>query len=151
MRVWSNTSCLYNEINEEKHKLVHTINRSLDQESRQHKYFSCGMVHQGIEGHYVRPWSLNLFCRRGFGLVISVVVPLMLVVLPYAVGHGFDSQSRLLTSRTCQLHKTQDEPVIGANRLQENSAQRIICPRKIRPKGKFVPIKFVAKGKFQIR
>jgi hypothetical protein len=33
MRLWSNTRCLYNEINEEKHKLVHTINRSLDRES----------------------------------------------------------------------------------------------------------------------
>jgi hypothetical protein len=33
MRVWSNTSCLYNEISEEKHKLVHTINRSLNRES----------------------------------------------------------------------------------------------------------------------
>jgi hypothetical protein len=30
MRVWSNTSCLYNEISEEKHKLVHTINICLD-------------------------------------------------------------------------------------------------------------------------
>jgi hypothetical protein len=46
--------------------------------------FSYGMVHQGIScrvllrgttydlGH----WSLNLlFCRRGFGLVVSIVVP----------------------------------------------------------------------------
>jgi hypothetical protein len=35
MRVWSNTSActMYNEINEEKHKLVHSINRSLDRES----------------------------------------------------------------------------------------------------------------------
>jgi hypothetical protein len=42
------------------------------------------MVHQGIEGRYVRPWSLNLlFCRRGFGLVVSVVVPSMLAVLPH--------------------------------------------------------------------
>jgi hypothetical protein len=38
---------------------------------------------QGFEGFYVRSWSLNLlFCRRGFGLVVSVVVPLMLAVLP---------------------------------------------------------------------
>jgi hypothetical protein len=37
-----------------------------------------------------------LFCRRGFGLVVSVVVPSMLAVLPYARGRGFDSQSRLL-------------------------------------------------------
>jgi hypothetical protein len=52
---------------------------------------------QGIEGHYVRPWSLNLlFCRRGFGLVVSVVVPLMLAVLPYARGCGFKSRSRFL-------------------------------------------------------
>jgi hypothetical protein len=35
------------------------------------------------------------FCRRGFGLVVGVVVPLMLVVLPYARGRGFESQSRL--------------------------------------------------------
>jgi hypothetical protein len=27
-----------------------------------------------------------LFCRRGFGLVVSVVVPSMLAVLPYARG-----------------------------------------------------------------
>jgi hypothetical protein len=39
---------------------------------------------QGIEGHYVRTWSLNLlFCSRVFGLVVSVVVPSMLAVLPY--------------------------------------------------------------------
>jgi hypothetical protein len=51
----------------------------------------------GIEGHYVRPWSLNLlFCRKGVGLVVSVVVPLMLAVLPYARGRGLDSRSRLL-------------------------------------------------------
>jgi hypothetical protein len=36
------------------------------------------------------------FCRRGFGLVICAVVPLMLAVLPYARGRGFDSRSRLL-------------------------------------------------------
>jgi predicted secreted protein len=65
------------------------------------KILSCGMVHQGdfsqgIEGHYVRPWSLNLLFRRGFGLVVSVVVPSMLAVLPYVRHHGFDSRSRLL-------------------------------------------------------
>jgi hypothetical protein len=54
------------------------------------KILSCGMVHQGIEGRYVRPWSLNLlFCRRGFGLVVSVVVPSMLAVMPYARGRGY--------------------------------------------------------------
>jgi hypothetical protein len=48
-------------------------------------------------GAHVRPWSLNLlFCRSGFGLVVSVVVPLMLEVFPYARGRGFNSQSRLL-------------------------------------------------------
>jgi hypothetical protein len=56
---------------------------------------------QDIVGRYVRPWSLNfLFCRRGFGLVVSVVVPSMLEVLSYARGRGFDSRfdsrSRLL-------------------------------------------------------
>jgi hypothetical protein len=39
-------------------------------------WFTRGFL-AGIEGRYVRPWSLNLlFCRRGFGLVFSVVVPL---------------------------------------------------------------------------
>jgi hypothetical protein len=43
------------------------------------------------------PWSLNLlFCRKRFGLVVSIVVPLMLAVLPYARGRGFESRSRLL-------------------------------------------------------
>jgi hypothetical protein len=47
--------------------------------------------------HYVRPWSLNLlFLSKGVGLVVSVVVPLMLAVLPYARGRGFVSRSRLL-------------------------------------------------------
>jgi hypothetical protein len=42
-----------------------------------------GSYVQGIEGRYVRPWSLNLlFYRRGFGLVVSVVVPSVLAVLP---------------------------------------------------------------------
>jgi hypothetical protein len=63
------------------------------------KILSCGMVHQGIsrriEGRYVRPWSLNLIRMwKGCGLV----VPLMLTVLPYARGRGFDSRSRLLFS-----------------------------------------------------
>jgi hypothetical protein len=39
-----------------------------------------------------------LFCGRGFGLMVSVVVPLMLAVLPYARGCGFDSRSRLMYS-----------------------------------------------------
>jgi hypothetical protein len=53
-----------------------------------------GDFSHSIEGHYVRPWSLNLlFWRRGFGLVVSVVVPLMLAVLPYARGRGFDTRS----------------------------------------------------------
>jgi hypothetical protein len=44
-----------------------------------HRYSgSPGDLSHGIEGRYVRPWSLDLlFCRRGFGLVVSVVVPLM--------------------------------------------------------------------------
>jgi hypothetical protein len=62
---------MYNEINEEKHKLVHTLNRSPDRESNPRPYF----------------------CRRGFGLLVSVVVPLMLAVLPCARGCGFDSRS----------------------------------------------------------
>jgi hypothetical protein len=45
----------------------------------------------------VRPWSLGfLFHRRGFGFVVSVVVPSMLAVLPYARVRGFDSRSGLL-------------------------------------------------------
>jgi hypothetical protein len=40
-------------------------------------YGSPGDFSQGIEGRYVRPWSLNLlFCRRGFGLVVSSGVDL---------------------------------------------------------------------------
>jgi hypothetical protein len=42
-----------------------------------------------------RHWTFY-FCRRGFGWVVSVIVPLMLAVLPYARGHGFDSRSDLL-------------------------------------------------------
>jgi hypothetical protein len=75
------------------------------------KYRSCGMVHQGISrrvlrGSYVRPWSMNLlFCRREFGLVVSVVVPLMMAVLPYARGRGLDSRSRLgAIVHTCDCH-----------------------------------------------
>jgi hypothetical protein len=48
------------------------------------------MVHQGISRRVLRgatsdpAWSLNLlFYRRGFGLVVSIVVPSMLAVLPY--------------------------------------------------------------------
>jgi hypothetical protein len=65
------------------------------------------VVHQGLScrvlrgsGRYVRPWSLSLlFCRKGFGLVASVVVSLMLAVLPYARGCGFVSRSGLLILR----------------------------------------------------
>jgi hypothetical protein len=60
------------------------------------------MVHQGISRRVLRGatydpghWTFY-FCRRGFGLVVSVVVPSMLAVLPYARGRGFDSRSRLL-------------------------------------------------------
>jgi hypothetical protein len=66
------------------------------------KYFSCGMVHQGISRRVLRGTTYDpghwtfYFCRRRFGLVISVVVPLMLAVLPYARGRGFNSRSRLL-------------------------------------------------------
>jgi hypothetical protein len=61
-------------------------------------YGSPGDISQGIEGCYVRPWSLNLlFCRRGFGLVVSAVVPSMLAVLPYARGRGFDARSSRLS------------------------------------------------------
>jgi hypothetical protein len=108
-------------ITKEKHKLVHTIYRSLDRESNPRPlaygntasiewtttlttkpnriqntllwYGSPGDLSQGIEGRYVWPWSLN-FLRTGFGLVVSVVVPAMLAVLPYARGRGFDSRSR---------------------------------------------------------
>jgi hypothetical protein len=62
-------------ITEEKHKLVHTINGSPGDFSQ--------------EGRYVRPWSLNiLFCRTGFGLVVSVVVP-------YAGGVAICERSRV--------------------------------------------------------
>jgi hypothetical protein len=46
------------------------------------------------------PKKTHLFCRSGFGLVVSVVVPLMLAVLPYARGRGFDSWSRLRVNYT---------------------------------------------------
>jgi hypothetical protein len=42
------------------------------------EYFSCGMVHQAISRRVLR--------------VVGVVVPLMLAVLPYARGRGFDSR-----------------------------------------------------------
>jgi hypothetical protein len=45
--------------------------------------------------------------RRGFGLVVSVVVPSMLAVLPYARGRGFDSRFRLLEER--YMHKTKNK------------------------------------------
>jgi hypothetical protein len=57
------------------------------------KYFSSGMVHQGIFRRVLRGTTYDpghwtfYFCRRGFGLVVSVVVPLInvtLAVLPYA-------------------------------------------------------------------
>jgi hypothetical protein len=93
---------VYNEINEEKHKLVHTINRSPDRASNLRPLVYCGMVHQGISRRVLRGntydpghWTFYL-CRRGFGLLVSIVVPLMLAVLPYARGHGFDSRSGLL-------------------------------------------------------
>jgi hypothetical protein len=50
-----------------------------------------------------------LFCRRGFGLVVSVVVPLMLAVLPYARGRGFDSRSRLTFNENMQYNLTSDK------------------------------------------
>jgi hypothetical protein len=40
--------------------------------------------------------ALYKIYRRGFGLVVCVVVPSMLAVLPYARGRRFDSRSRLL-------------------------------------------------------
>jgi hypothetical protein len=69
---------------------------------------SCEMVQSAVHvelynlKHLVVVWFTGgflagnlLFYRRGFGLVISVVVPSMLAVLPYARGRGFDSRSRL--------------------------------------------------------
>jgi hypothetical protein len=43
--------------------------------------------------------------RRGFGLVVSVVVPSMLAVLPYARGRRFDSRSRLLNALHIMINK----------------------------------------------
>jgi hypothetical protein len=65
------------------------------------KIISCGMVHQGISCRVLRgatydPGHWTFYFRRGFGLVVSVIVPSMLAVLPYARGRGFDSRSRLL-------------------------------------------------------
>jgi hypothetical protein len=37
--------------------------------------------------------------------VVSVVVPLMLAVLPYARGRGFDSRSRLLNAIVTHSYK----------------------------------------------
>jgi hypothetical protein len=62
---------------------------------------SCGVVHQGISRSVLRGTTCDpghwtfYFCRRGFGLMVGVVVPLMLAVLPYARGRGFESLSRL--------------------------------------------------------
>jgi hypothetical protein len=59
------------------------------------------MVHQGIYPRVLRGTTYDpghwtfYFCGRGFGLVVSVVVPLILAVLPYARGRGFDSRSSL--------------------------------------------------------
>jgi hypothetical protein len=50
------------------------------------KAFSCGMVHQGISRRVLRGTLViepSIFCGRGFGLVVSVIVPLVLAVLPY--------------------------------------------------------------------
>jgi hypothetical protein len=73
MRVWSNTSCFYNEINEEKHKLVRTINRSLDRESNS-RPLAYGNTAR-IKGTTTlttkpnpvlqnRPWSLNISKKK---------------------------------------------------------------------------------------
>jgi hypothetical protein len=54
------------------------------------------MVHRGISRRVLRDTTYDpghwtfYFCGREFGLVVSVVVPLMLAVLPYARGYGFD-------------------------------------------------------------
>jgi hypothetical protein len=62
---------------------------------------SPGDFSQGIDRHYGRPWSLNLlFLLKGIWLVlVSVVVSLMLAVLPYARGRGFDSRSYMPNTR----------------------------------------------------
>jgi hypothetical protein len=104
MRVWSNTiaACtMYNEINEG----------------------SPGDFSQGIEG----PWSLNLlFCRRGFGLVVSVVVPLMLAVLPYARGRGFDLTNGCLIQLATQVYSACHQCYV-ANRLFIGSCPFTFC------------------------
>jgi hypothetical protein len=50
-----------------------------------------------VHSHQLSGFESNLlFCGRGFGLVVGVIVPFMLAVLPYARGRGFDTRSRLL-------------------------------------------------------
>jgi hypothetical protein len=53
----------------------------------------------------------SIFCRRGFGLVVGVVVPSMLAVLPYA-GRGFDSRSRLRKNNKTYTYETPSLGVI---------------------------------------
>jgi hypothetical protein len=66
------------------------------------KILSCGMVHKGISRRVLGDTTCDpghwtfYFCRRGFGLVVGVVVLFVLAVLPYARGRGFDSRSWLL-------------------------------------------------------
>jgi hypothetical protein len=81
---------------------------------RQKKYsiwfFNCDAYKEWISHRVLRDatydpghWTFY-FYRRGFGLVVGVVVPSMLAVLPYARGRGFDSRSRLLHIRSgCDL------------------------------------------------
>jgi hypothetical protein len=58
--------------NEEKHKLVHTINRCLDRESNpvRNPLVISRRVLRGIT--YGPGHRTFYFCRRGFGLVVSV-------------------------------------------------------------------------------
>jgi hypothetical protein len=61
--------CILHHINKEKHKLVQPINRSLDRETNP------------LPLAYGNTASIPFyFCGRGFGLVVSVVVPLMLAL-----------------------------------------------------------------------
>jgi hypothetical protein len=62
IRVWSNTNCLY----------YVQWNKRRETQIGSH---TSGEFSQGIEGHYVQPWLLNLLFRREFGLVVSIVVP----------------------------------------------------------------------------
>jgi hypothetical protein len=48
--------------------------------------------------------------------VVSVVVPLMLAVLPYASGRGFDTRARLHAKKYIQILKV--EIVVKAGHLQ---------------------------------